>query len=368
MKSDARILELDGIRGLAILMVLVCHFFQNQMATLRTPAAIYLSKALSLTWSGVDLFFVLSGFLICGILFDKRDSPDFFKTFYLRRTCRIFPLYFLVLGIFILLAGRISVPLLFDNAMPLWTYATFTQNFAMIPYTEGTAYWLGATWSLAVEEQFYLLLPLIVFFAPRRALLPICVAGILLAVGLRMFWPGHHAYLLMPWRADSLLFGAVLALLVREERFMEWVKVRRRGLLIVFFVLLAGAAAMTAKPWAPWARNHFWLAALFSVFLLVALTNAVPLLNRTLRSRFLVWMGAISYGVYLLHGAVLGLSHWWIGAKTPQIQTWRDFFITLLAAFFTLALATLSLTHFERPILQFGQRFKYRKSELQQTR
>jgi len=361
--AQKRIPELDGIRGLAILMVLVCHYIQIPLQSVPGSLPKYAAKLLSLTWSGVDLFFVLSGFLICGILLDNKESSTFFRTFYVRRTTRIFPLYFALLVIFVFARSTLSIPWLFENAAPLWSYATFTQNIVVALkglMGEQTNFWLGLTWSLAIEEQFYLILPFVVFFVSRRSLLLMFCCGIIGAVVLRIFSPGDHAYVLTPWRADSLLSGAAFAVLVRSPSFASWIARNRRMLVFAFFVLLAGAAAMTAKPWAPWAKNHLWLALLYSVFLLVVLTQMFPVLNRILVSRVLVWMGTISYGVYLLHPPVAALLHWYISGKTaPQFRTTTDIMVTVLAIIVTLGLATLSFRHFETPFLKLGQKFKY---------
>jgi len=99
-----RIAQLDGIRGIAILLVLVWHYFSVQVHPDPGSTLSYIVRASSLAWSGVDLFFVLSGFLIAGILLDNRDTSNFFRIFYLRRVSRIFPLYFLLLGLFIWLS------------------------------------------------------------------------------------------------------------------------------------------------------------------------------------------------------------------------------------------------------------------------
>lgn len=176
MTRTSRVPQLDGLRGLAILLVLIWHYVACQMdpkwgslglETFGFRVADTLHALISMTWSGVDLFFVLSGFLLGGILMDHKTSPSFFMTFYVRRVCRLFPLYYLLL----LLFGLTTLaPLsqacpglnwLFDHPLPMWSYATFTQNFQMAFKELIGANWLGVTWSLAVEEQFYLILPLI---------------------------------------------------------------------------------------------------------------------------------------------------------------------------------------------------------------
>jgi peptidoglycan/LPS O-acetylase OafA/YrhL len=121
-----------------------------------------LARSLSLSWSGVDLFFVLSGFLIGGILLDYKNGRYYFKTFYIRRICRIFPLYFIWL--FIFLWAFYTIPPssmlsgLLNNPLPFWVYLTFTQNIAMSYTGLMGVEWLAVTWSLAIEEQFYLFL------------------------------------------------------------------------------------------------------------------------------------------------------------------------------------------------------------------
>ena len=358
-----RIRELDGIRGLAIVMVLLAHYIQNPLITVSGVLPKYTAKLLSLTWSGVDLFFVLSGFLICGILIDNKGSPTLFRTFYVRRSLRILPLYFLLLGIFFLLKSRLVIPPLFDHALPFWSYATFTQNIVMVQFPDTTNYWLGLTWSLAVEEQFYLILPLVVALFPKRYLMGLFCVGILGAALLRLLFPGYHAYLLTPWRADALLTGALVALLVRSSVVMSWIAKNKRLLVAAFLVLLAGAGIMTAKPWSSWARNHLWLAMLYGSFLLVALTNAMPPINRILRSGWLVWMGAVSYGVYLLHGPVAGLLHWFISGTGVELRTSLHFATTALAMLITLGLAALSFRYFETPLLGIAHKLKYRPSK-----
>ncbi len=189
--KQTRIRELDGIRGCAILLVLIWHYIACQLHSPPLDSINYiLARSLSLTKSGVDMFFVLSGFLIAGILLDNREANNYFRVFYLRRICRIFPLYFLMLGLFLVLTtlGLDQSPRfhwLFQNPFPLWSYATFTQNILVGLRGDFGANWLGITWSLAVEEQFYCFIPLLVWLLPRRKFALVALSLIFLAPLLR---------------------------------------------------------------------------------------------------------------------------------------------------------------------------------------
>jgi len=252
ISSSTRIPALDGLRGIAILLVLIQHTFLG-FHFVHHPALNWLVRMSRLSWSGVDLFFVLSGFLIGGILLDARSSPNYFKTFYLRRAYRILPLYFLVLTLAWLTfkAGQLGWLRgdwagLFSGAIPWWTFFTFTQNISMVlagPLVGRAG--LSPTWSLAVEEQFYLTLPLVVRFASKRRLVQIVAGGIAGAALMRFLVALHSpdrmfaTYLLTPCRADALGLGVLAAVLVRERQAWAYVRARRWGLYAAAGVLLA---------------------------------------------------------------------------------------------------------------------------------
>jgi peptidoglycan/LPS O-acetylase OafA/YrhL len=359
-----RISQLDGVRGIAILLVLVCHYFTSQIVCQPKSFLSYCRHATMLTWSGVDLFFVLSGFLIGGILLDHRNSSNYFRVFYLRRVCRIFPLYFFVVALFFALsvtsiATSPSFQWLFHASCPLWSYATFTQNICMSIRGGWGPCWLDVTWSLAIEEQFYLFVPLLIYFLRRRILLSVLILVILAAPILRCAFPGFAVSLNTPWQADSLLSGVALAVLVRWHPFVTTVQQHRRLLLSLFVAMLAGAAVMTLRPAPFGAFNHSWFAGLFTVFILIAFVGSEPRLGSFLRSSVLVWFGQISYGIYLFHQPVIGLLQGvWQHGK-PQIRTLSDAGITILALCISIFLATISYHFFEKPILRFGHRFLY---------
>lgn len=373
-----RLPELDGLRGLAILLVIVWHYFVLRLEFVPGSLPAYLTATLRLGWSGVDLFFVLSGFLIGGILMDNRLSENYFKAFYVRRICRIFPLYFLwflLFCVFLLAAGpplQATLAWLFGRPQPLWSYATFTQNFTMAYSNFGGANWMGITWSLAVEEQFYCVLPFIVrYVAPRR--LPWLLVGfIVLAPLLRVFLSFSFsagptaAYILMPCRADALLLGALCAWMVRQREIAAWLATHTNILYIAFAILLAGTGLISVKydPFLSdgWRNmNYTWLAFLYACLLMLAVTEKngpvkilanIPALRR---------LGIVAYGVYMFHEGILGLAHGLILHQGPKIQTIQDLAITMLALVATVALAVLSWKSLEKPLVALGHRLQYQK-------
>jgi peptidoglycan/LPS O-acetylase OafA/YrhL len=371
-----RISQLDGVRGVAILLVLVWHYIYSEVVAEPNSILFYCNRALSITWSGVDLFFVLSGFLIAGILLDHRDTSNYFRVFYVRRICRIFPLYFLWLGLF----KCLSITSIFMYPpfewvlrwpLPAWSYATFTQNVVTAARQHFGPAWLSVTWSLAVEEQFYLIVPLLIYFLPRRILLCVLAVAVLAAPVLRYASNSFYAFFITPCRSDSLLLGASLAVLVRSKRFLEGVQQHRRLLSFLFAILLGGAGLISLRPeyFAPFTYygrfRHFlpftlfWMADLYTVFVLIAFADTQPFLGRLLRSRVLVWFGKLSYGIYISHQAVSGILHGLLQHSIPQIRAPSDAAITLLAFCVTLLLAALSFRFLESPILRFGHRFRY---------
>jgi peptidoglycan/LPS O-acetylase OafA/YrhL len=376
--SARHIPELDGLRGLAILLVLIWHFGYNSNSA---GGVRWLSRVMDLswlTWSGVDLFFVLSGFLIGGILLDVRDSANYFKAFYARRVFRILPIYVAVVGIFYLCVAA-QLPMrhagsewLFGPKVPWYEYATFTQNFGFSAGVPNLAYWLAASWSLAVEEQFYLVLPAIIWIVPRQKLPYVLGGAILAAPLLRLFLNFRHkglmvaAFTLMPCRADGLLLGVVAALLVRHAPFWERLKDGRRWLVATWVVLLLGLSLAIvfkqANPLESFWMSTFglsWLALFYLNMLFLGLIYSGGWLGGILRASSLRRLGTISYGVYLLHWPVLGLTFMIFRSKRPWAETLAEHLLVLLAAALTIAVAFISWTFFEKPLLKIGRAVKY---------
>jgi peptidoglycan/LPS O-acetylase OafA/YrhL len=344
-----RITEWDGLRGLACLLVLLLHLVVRMLSP-EGPLG-YLRAWLHVSVTGVDLFFVLSGFLLGSILLDNRGSPNLLKVFYARRTFRIFPLYFAFVG-----AGTL-VPLLVgrggsDGRIPGWMYATYLQNFGMAYYGEMGLSYLDITWSLAIEEQFYLILPLLVILLPLRWLPWVCAAAVISAPLLRWAFPGVPAYVLLPCRWDALFLG-VLGAHLRSSSRLGW------------YILLAfSAVGLVAWTWQPsWFPLEPLSHTLYGLgWLSVLMTcRTLPWLSWCCRFPPLVGLGTISYGVYLFHPAVFGVTTALLPDKNVLSNSLIGLSVSAVALTMTVVLALISYRWFEVPLLRIGHRWKYER-------
>jgi peptidoglycan/LPS O-acetylase OafA/YrhL len=370
----ARVPELDGLRGLAILLVVIWHLFVVVVAWPPGSSFFIAAYFLRWTWSGVDLFFVLSGFLIGGILLDARESKHYFKTFYLRRIFRIVPLYavavisYAVLSSFASTSPYLHATGLFRDEWPLAPYLLFLQNVWSGIVGQWGPTWLSVTWSLAVEEQFYLLLPFVVRFLKRPALTFLLVALIVLAPVVRValfdlrngaFW----SYMELPSRLDALGLGALVAVLSRSPAAWAFVSKHWRlfyvtcGLftLRILWHTLRGEAGPGSRAMSYSGYTSF--AVLYVSLLLIVLIRKQSFLARLARLRTLRYLGGVSYFVYLFHQSVSsGLRALLANAETTSAA---HLWISVLAFAVLLALAQLSWTWFEKPLIDRGHRYRY---------
>ena len=304
---------LDGVRGLAILLVMAIHFVGD--ATPHSTLERAVVKAAGYGLLGVDLFFVLSGFLITGLLLEARGEAGYFQNFYARRTLRIFPLYYFVLGVLFVVLPRLTTPSsLLETAREhqvwLWTY---TSNF----YLAKTSSWASLSyvshfWSLSIEEHFYLLWPMLVAWCEPRMLERVCVGAIVGAVLLRLVLTAAGVSelsisVLTPCRLDTLSTGALLALLARRGDDWRTQLVESSGrwvlLLGAVIVVLSGFGVVT-RLWLP--ALHQIRGTLFALFFgAMTLTSLQPVTRfwgRVFASRTLRFFGKYSYGLYVYHG------------------------------------------------------------------
>ena len=251
-KKHEVIPELDGVRGIAILLVLLFHL------ELAYPPAIprIFFAPLLIGWSGVDLFFVLSGFLITGILIDTRECRNYFSSFYMRRVLRIMPLYLLAVFAYFVVA----LPLAHhwgqwpnrDSSQQMW----FWLHLSNWPPAFGTVVpFIGHFWSLSVEEQFYRVWPFVVFMVAPRRLAGVCIAVIVAALALRVACLHRDfVYYLTPFRMDALGVGCLTATLVRNKSWAAAVGARLPWIasaasLVVLSAILLGRSPRPFNSW-----------------------------------------------------------------------------------------------------------------------
>jgi peptidoglycan/LPS O-acetylase OafA/YrhL len=364
--SPKRILELDGVRGLAIILVLLWHYVVVPIPADAAQPLRFIRQLLSNTWSGVDLFFVLSGFLIAGILIDNRTSEKYFSAFYVRRVSRIFPLYYFFLCTFVtlrFLSPRLGAftEALFYSPVPLAPYFVYLQNVAMALHGTFGNEFLAVTWSLAIEEHFYLLLPLIIRRV-RPSWLPLTLLlliGISLAIRATIFRGSLAAYVLTPWRLDGLFLGALLALLFRTptvfhhfQARLRWIKSACAGLFLYFIY-----SSMTEEVGS---LDHLFLfGVFFAGVILLSLADQSASLARLFRHPSLAAIGRVSYAIYLFHQLVNGLVHDILFGSLPRFDSLPTVLATVLAAATTYLLAQGTYMAFEQRFIAIGHRFSY---------
>lgn len=346
--------NLDGVRGIAALLVMVFHFFHGLHPVEGAPPA--LVRLTQFGQTGVDLFFVLSGFLITRILIQSKEKQGYFKNFYLRRTLRIFPLYYLFL---------ILTYYTFPHFIPVQP-ATLHQQLPYFTYLQGFAITFnwdtlgpGHFWSLAVEEHFYLFWPLAVLFLPRKNLLKLIGGIVLSALVLRaiMFTQGYEVYYFTFTRFDSLAIGAGLALLELRNAFHP-------GNLGRFLLLSVLITVPTALLWGLFSGEgallaqvlKFPLLALFYLAIIGAILSLRPghPVNAVLSSRPLRHTGKVSYGLYVYHPIVYFVCLRYIDTASFVLNIGMRFLLTY-------AVASLSYHLIEERFLKLKRHFEFDK-------
>jgi peptidoglycan/LPS O-acetylase OafA/YrhL len=353
MKMQHRIPQLDAVRGIAILIVIIHN-------SLYKFPSLPLQSLFSQGWMGVDLFFVLSGFLITGILVDTRQSEGYFKNFYARRCLRIWPLYYSVV-LFMFVAVPFLSPSIGSAVMarssPWWAYLFFFQNI-LVHNSAGAAGPLGVTWSVAIEEQFYVVWAIVVRCCSCSQLRRIAIAVICLSPALRIYLSLHHVdiYSNVFCRLDGLLAGGLLALVVRSNTFQPSRFLRAAWLALFVAVPLAFVTASFHALWVAFSLSAVASAA----FVYLALFATQHWFRVAMTNRALVYTGKISYGLYLLHKIPFDTEQFLHMDRYPA----PALLMGLAASY---VIATLSWLLLEKPFLRLKRFFEYRPGRSQDT-
>jgi peptidoglycan/LPS O-acetylase OafA/YrhL len=338
---------IDGLRAFAALSVIFFH--------LEVPGFAW-------GWTGVPLFFVISGFLITRILLSLRERSnalwsEYLREFYIRRSLRIFPLYYAYLAVACVLAlvSHYSIP-------HLWTFFVYLQNYPLGATSFASPWVLGHTWSLAVEEQFYLIWPLIIWWAGRDRLPWVIAAMIVLSIGARIvisISTGNPflQFATLPSCADGLAMGAALSLLYGKKSM--WTHSGR--LLAAAGIFLLAAIAFTGYEalWKPtgWVRSPIgdWFFSIVCVFYSALLWRVLTRPQRLLT--ILEWsplrqLGKISYGLYLYHGLILILTDRLLGYQVTPHSITLSVIRAVIVLGVTILAAQFSFSAFESKLLR----------------
>ena len=349
MQLPKYIPQLDVLRGVAILAVMFHHVGKN-------VPALYLEKIGGYGWIGVDLFFVLSGFLITGILLEAKGKAHYFRNFYARRALRIWPLYFGLL-FFSFVVLPLVIPSLrqriFQDAYPWQSYLVFLQNlFSAKEIGFGP---VGVTWSLAIEEQYYLIWPLLVLALSPRLLKFAALGAFSLSVVIRLLQSFGIVHLFIYTntfsRLDGIALGSFLAIVlptVSEQM------VRRTAMIVLSISVLA----VVFTEWFFGEKTWFLYAGLALIF---AAILCLSLNSELLKKRpFLAYTGKISFGLYLIHVPVFDMF------REPKLRSrlsWfhspilNDLFLLVSMTLAVYLVASASWYLFESPILKLKSRF-----------
>jgi peptidoglycan/LPS O-acetylase OafA/YrhL len=361
--------SLEGIRGYAFLPVFFAHYFPvSRFPYNSSPWLFPMSLVMDTAWLAVPIFFALSGYLIGGILYDTRDRAGYFRVFYGRRILRVFPIYYITLLVVAYIDFIHGVPLNHNY----WSHFLYIQN--LLPgYTghlnEAPFVQIIHFWSLAVEEQFYLTWPLVVWLCrDRRTLLKVTALLISLCCIVRFLAPWMHfsvvrCYFVTPTRVDAILLGVVLAL-VRHETIYKRLEPFAK------FIALAGISSMIVMAiWTGHAtpQTNLRLALqipcvnLTAAAIIVAVMERGSLLCRMCSVRWACWLGSLSYGLYIFHFTYVD---WFLKSFEPRLAAYMPrpcaFIASAAVAFcLTLALAVLSYRFVEQPAINLKRRLKY---------
>jgi peptidoglycan/LPS O-acetylase OafA/YrhL len=372
MKNHIR--ELDGLRGVAVILVIALHTFNRASYFTTNPVLLFFTKLAAVGWVGVDIFFTLSGFLITSILLQAREKGDYFKNFYARRVLRIFPLYYIAIMMILLFAPKIEEEFLSQLPKILPAMLLYQQNWLFVFSDLRITQYLAVTWSLAIEEQFYLLWPLIVFFLKKGQLLKVSIWLIGLSILARVvsgfFWSHTPDFFVFFYynsftRFEEILIGGLLAVFFTYQEMREKIQKYASPLFLIslaFFLILCfmtfSAVPNPLYDNIPLTIFGYSLAAVFSASLIgVFITHPEEsLLRKFFSHAVLQFFGRYSYSMYLFHMSVVFLlmEYFW----HTRMRGWHIYLLYAGLVFALTALIGWLTWHLlEKHILYFKKYF-----------
>jgi peptidoglycan/LPS O-acetylase OafA/YrhL len=355
--------SLDGLRGVAVIMVFFFHYGAG--GTSSNPILRSFGALVRVGWAGVTLFFLLSGFLITGILWDSYGDDHWWRNFYARRALRIFPLYYGSLALLLLVAA-------FDRSFGsqfrlIWIPGLFLQNLPQLAYSKTQFHPLIIEhyWSLAVEEQFYLLWPfLLSLMRSRKQAATLCITVFGLSLLIRLLAcalvPGSNGYVqTLPARAGELAIGAWLAIMFRSAYWMKLQSVLPIAAVLGGLVLLGVGVHEGGLRLEGTLQTTVGVCAA-TVFLAAILARSLEpgLLQRVASLGWLRWIGGISFGIYVYHFLLIEL--FTSVAFHLTMHRSRGVFMAvrwMVAAVGSICIAWLSFNGYEKPLLRLKRKF-----------
>lgn len=357
-ESGKHVSALDGVRGIAILLVMFFH--------LPAPFA-WLDPFRNIGWCGVDLFFVLSGYLITGILYSSVGRPHYFRNFYIRRTLRIFPVYYGYLALVLLVLRPVvnSYWLGLEGYKGALPFILYYSDYADV-FIGWAPIALAAFWSLAVEEHFYLFWPAFIRAVPRDKL--VLWAGAIALVGpvsrlttTALGWSWLASYYVTNARVDSLAIGAILAILVRQrpDLVRRWIPFISWSAFALLALIAVWRHGLTFSDW-PMRTIGYSLFALAFAGLVWLAGNTDGKVSQFLSNRILIAFGKYSYCLYVVHGLVQTVFERWFAPRFFPAMGWVEkaplpLFVLVMTVSFSVA--WLSWRFYESPILALKARF-----------
>jgi len=367
--NNRRDAELDGLRGLAVGMVLAWHFIGIPAWATEGWAFQALFRVFLLGGAGVNLFFVLSGFLITRIIISRKESNKrFLLAFYTRRALRILPPYLLLVAIFwtaVWING--SKNQVYNDHISLWRFLTFTQNFWMAENASYGPDGISVTWSVAIEEQYYLIFPVLALILSRSRLPAflacIAVSSVVWRACIFALDPSNNfpADLGTLARLDGLAMGGLIACAFNNPPSTKWLRANLVGLrraMLVSFVVLLFVRRDSGSLMAYIGHTILNLCSALVIVNILLHLGSTSVWMHTLRSKGFRFLGRISYSLYLFHPIILATA-FLVTGYPKSLAGWPQVLVLICSFLLSLFLCHLLFDRFEKRLIDLGRKMHY---------